>query len=110
MNHEKPKPKDNLIVDNDRYITSIPAEKQPKPITRLTVGEMKAIIPGQILDIRISAGQKVVKGDIMLILEAMKMRNRIYAEFTGIVEQVFVTVNERVSKGQLLLRIKPEEK
>ncbi len=110
MKHEKPKPKDKFIVDNDRYITSVPLDKLPKPVTRAVPGEMKAIIPGQILDIRVSAGQKVVKGDIILILEAMKMRNRIYAEFTGTVEQVFVTLNERVSKGQQLLRIKPEEK
>lgn len=108
MKNNKEKPKDKLVVDHDTYITSVPKDTGMH-VKREVQGEMKAFIPGQILDIMVKEGQAVSEGDTLLILEAMKMRNRIYADCTGNVSRILVKKNERVVKGQLLIVIKTEE-
>jgi len=71
---------------------------------------IKAVIPGTVLKIMTRAGQKVTPGKCILILEAMKMKNRIVSEITGIVKEVHVAEGNIVSKNQLLIElIQPEE-
>jgi len=48
-------------------------------------------------------GEKVQKDQPLLILEAMKMENTIFAPFTGVVKKVFIKEGDRTPKGQLLL-------
>ena len=60
-------------------------------------------MPGNVLDVRVSVGQKVKKGDILLILEAMKMENEINAPKDGTVAQVAVTKGATVDSGAVLV-------
>lgn len=62
-----------------------------------------AFIPGTIRDIFVKKGQIVKKGDNLLILEAMKMRNRLKAPINGTIKSVKVSTNQLVSKNQLLV-------
>ena len=59
-------------------------------------------MPGTILDVRVSAGQKVAKGDILMILEAMKMENEIVAAADGTVSAVNVSKGTTVETGTVL--------
>ena len=59
-------------------------------------------MPGTILDVRVSAGQKVSKGDILMILEAMKMENEIVAAADGTVSAVNVSKGTTVETGTVL--------
>ena len=63
-------------------------------------------MPGTILDIKVSAGQSVSKGDVLVILEAMKMENEICADKDGVVGAVLVNKGESVESGKALLTIK----
>lgn len=67
---------------------------------------IKCPMPGTILDIKVSAGQSVKKGDVMLILEAMKMENEISAPNDGVVTSVAVTKGAGVESGDVLLTLK----
>lgn len=58
---------------------------------------LKAPMPGTILDIRVTKGTRVKKGDILFILEAMKMENEITANKDGIVTQISVTKGASVA-------------
>ncbi len=59
-------------------------------------------MPGTILDIRVSQGQSVNAGDILMILEAMKMENEIVAPKAGTVAQIVVAKGAGVQTGDVL--------
>ena len=67
------------------------------------IKDLKAPMPGLILDIKVTEGQAVQKGDPLLILEAMKMENVIKAPADGTVKTVKVRKGESVEKGHVLL-------
>ena len=53
----------------------------------------------------VKVGQKVKKGDVLCIIEAMKLMNEIESEYDGIVEEILVKDSESVEYGQPLFRI-----
>ncbi len=67
------------------------------------VKELKAPMPGLILDIKVTEGQAVQKGDPLIILEAMKMENIIKAPADGTVKQIKARKGDSVEKNQVLL-------
>ncbi len=64
---------------------------------------IKAPMPGLIIDILVEAGQSIEKGDQLLILEAMKMENVLKAEGEGIVKEVLFEKGASVDKGQIII-------
>jgi len=66
---------------------------------------VKAPMPGLILDILAEPGQSVVKGDQLLILEAMKMENVLKAEGEGVIKSIEVQKGNAVEKGQILIEM-----
>lgn len=68
------------------------------------VKEIKAPMPGLILDIKVKPGDSVKKGDVVLILEAMKMENSIKASGDGIVKVIKVALKDSVEKNQVLIQ------
>jgi len=66
-----------------------------------------AVIPGTILEIKVKENQKVKEGETILILEAMKMANRIAMPFDGTVSTINVKEGEIVPKNHIMIEIKP---
>ena len=64
--------------------------------------KVNAPMPGKILGIKVSAGQAVKKGDVLVVLEAMKMENEIVAPQDGTVASVNTSVGEQVEAGAVL--------
>ena len=67
------------------------------------INDIKAPMPGLILEIKVEIGQEVKKGDPILILEAMKMENIIKSPGDGVVKLIKANVKQNVEKGQVLL-------
>lgn len=67
------------------------------------VNDLKAPMPGLIVDIKVQVGDVVKKGDIVLILEAMKMENVLKAAGEGIVKNIKITPKQNVEKNQTLI-------
>ena len=65
--------------------------------------QVKAPMPGTILDVKVQAGQSVKKGDVLVILEAMKMENEILAPKACTVKQVLVSKGSTVDTGATLV-------
>ena len=64
-----------------------------------------APMPGTILKVNVAAGQTVKEGDLLVILEAMKMENEIFAPKSGTVTQVLVEKGASVNTGDVLVVI-----
>ena len=76
------------------------------PAAALASGEVvKAPMPGNILKINVAPGQKVEEGDVLIVLEAMKMENEIVAAKSGTVAQVAVSKGAVVETGAPLVVI-----
>lgn len=71
--------------------------------TAKQVNEIKAPIPGLILEIAVTEGQEVNENDTLLILEAMKMENTFHSPRAGVIKSIAVTKGQAVDKGQLLI-------
>lgn len=78
---------------------AVPAPKAAAPVAAGAT-TVKAPMPGKILSVAVSAGQAVKKGDLLLVLEAMKMQNEIYAPQDATVSEVRVSANQTVATGE----------
>ena len=92
-------------MDGAAPVAAAPAAAPaPAPAAAPVAGgeKVSAPMPGTILDVRVSNGASVKKGDILFILEAMKMENEIMAPCDGTIASVSVTKGAAVDSGALL--------
>ena len=84
-----------------------PKKSAPAPKAAASGGAQGAVkvnapMPGKILSVKASAGQAVKKGDVILILEAMKMENEVVAPQDGTVASINVAAGDSVEAGAVL--------
>ena len=84
----------------------VETKNESKPVNTVA-GNLKieAPMPGKILAIKTSIGQTVKRGDVVLVLEAMKMENEIVATESGVVASINVAVGDMVESGSLLVTL-----
>lgn len=107
----------NVEIDNAELETTprlVRTMKSPPGVSGLrsessgvTPGQVKAPIPGQLVDIRVNPGDIVKSGDVLGVLEAMKMESEITAPTDGTVTAISVKKGESVTEGQVLFDIQP---
>lgn len=79
------------------------------PVAAPATGEgvkVEAPMQGKIIDVKVAAGQQVQKGDVLCVLEALKLANDIVSPCAGVVQSVSVSKGSEVENGQLLVVIK----
>jgi biotin carboxyl carrier protein len=96
-----------LNIDGTLYETEVPEGRFTRWEGPPDGSELRAFIPGIIHEIAVRPGGRITQGQVVLLLEAMKMYNEVTAETDGRVEEVLVQDGEIVEKDQLLLRIVP---
>ena len=101
MSHERIQ----LNVDGTVYETEAPERYSRRSRVLPDPREVRAFIPGVIAEVRASRGVSVREGEVLLLLEAMKMFNEVCAAISGQVIEVAVKPGDRVEKGQLLARL-----
>lgn len=69
--------------------------------------EVRALIPGRVVEVRVGEGDEVAAGTTVLVIEAMKMQNEIRAEAAARVTRVDCVAGQTVEAGALLLRLEP---
>jgi len=96
-------------------VRSVPERKSARPtpqgaestlqVSRLSAGLVIAPIPGVVKSILVKEGDAVKEGDVVLVLEAMKMDNEISSRSSGTVKTIHVAVGDSVQEDQVLIDI-----
>ncbi len=78
----------------------------PAKVQRAGSGEeVKAPLPGSVFKLHVAQGQSVAEGDVVVVLEAMKMENEIFAPTSGVVTSLPVQEGTKVNSGDVILTI-----
>lgn len=103
----------HVEIDGDEYEVKviptgyIPHEELEKPMPPKKVeGGVVSTVRGMVTKLKVKEGDKVKKGDVVAVIEAMKMENDIQAPRTGVVEKIFVEEGDNVEPGDTLMTIK----
>ncbi len=96
----------SLNINTSLYKTRISNKfKNRKPYKPVDPKIILSFIPGTVLEIFIRPGQNVKKGQDLMILDAMKMQNRLKCNMDGKVRSIAVKKGDKVSKGTVLLEL-----
>ena len=76
----------------------------PSPNLALSGNTQTAPLPGTVIEVFVKAGDKVEAGQVIVIIEAMKMKNSIRSVFSGTVGEVFVSTGQSVAHKQALIK------
>lgn len=91
-----------LSVEGSAVESAAPSAVREIPRGEIA-GGIKSNMQGMVLEMRVSVGAEVKKGDVLLVLEAMKMENPIYAPADGKVTEIFVDAGDVVQNGDVLM-------
>lgn len=95
-----------LNIDSSLYQTRISKQfENRKKYEPANPNVIKSFIPGTVIELMVSPGQQIYAGDDLMILDAMKMKNRIRSTIDGKVKSVAVAPGSKVSKGTVLLEL-----
>ena len=103
FDNEELEQKQQIVLVNN----TIPSVPEMKPI-HADSNDVRAPIPGLIVNIKVKEGERVKTGDVLFILEAMKMESEICAPIDGTVEQILVQERASVQEGDVLLKLATE--
>ena len=100
----------NITVNGTTYAVEVEdLGGAPAPAAAPAAGGAASItapMPGTVLDVKVSEGQAVNAGDVVLILEAMKMENEISAPSAGTVDKIVAAKGSSVNSGDVLITLK----
>lgn len=83
----------NVEVEEDGNINPVPAKS------------INAPLPGVILEVKVSVGQEIKEGQVIAVIEAMKMENEIQAEYDGVVIDINVHEGDFVKEGSRIVTL-----
>ncbi len=84
-------------------VASAPAATQTAAVpSNASASAVASPLPGVVMDIKISVGQTVKKGDVVMLIEAMKMENEINASKDGKITNIYVAKGAKVEQGSPL--------
>jgi len=121
-----PSPSEPVAVDGERFqvratvetsaapgtraVKAAPPTRPSEAATKVAEGEGTPIappMPGKVVEVRVHEGEHVAVGQVLLVLEAMKMRNELTAPVAGIVRALRVGAGANVRAREPMLRISP---
>ncbi len=97
-----------LIIEGAKYKTLFTKKFENRAVWEApNTNHIYSFIPGTIIDIYVKTGQKVKEGEVILILEAMKMHNNVTMPFDGVIKKINIKRDQIIPKKTLMIEIKP---
>ncbi len=93
-----------LHLNGRNYKLPKKKEENIKKELHVDIKELKAPLPGIITKINVKENQKVKQGEILIIIESMKMENQIISPKEGFIAKILVTTNQKVEVNQTLIQ------
>ena len=93
---------EEIDIEIKPYLKSVDSGTESQVAKKVIV---RAPIPGKILQILVKKNEHVEKEQLILVLEAMKMKNRILSPINGIITQIYVNIEDNVGQDQQLIKI-----
>lgn len=94
-------------IHGENYKTFLTEKYKNRPVwNKPNPKEFYSEIPGTVIKIYIEEGQEVKSGDLMMVLEAMKMKNKIYFSMDGVVKKIHIKEDQKIPKGHLMIELK----
>ena len=87
-------------------IKEVKKEEVKKAVSTGEGTEVLAPIQGNVVDVKVSVGTKVKKGQVLLLIEAMKLENEVLSPVDGEVSEILVSKGKTVANKELLIKIK----
>ncbi len=83
-------------------------KEEPKKVSAPSSDAQQVLSPiqGSVVNVKVKPGDKVAKGDVLLIIEAMKLENEVPSPFSGEVVEVLVSKGQNVSAKEVIVTIK----
>ena len=95
-----------FIVNSARYLTLTTTKYDKRKKWQMTdPKEVRSIIPGSVVEIFATPGQRMKAGDAILTLDAMKMYTKVEMPFDGIIKSVNVVKGDRIPKDAVMITI-----
>ncbi len=95
---------DKIVIDDTSYDTLLTRKhRHRKAYVAKDPKKLTAFIPGVVRHVYVKKGQRVKRGDHVLILEAMKMQNDVPAPIDGIIAEIMAPTGSQVAKGDVLV-------
>jgi len=104
------------IVSGTEFIVKLPDDAKTPPTPRrrsggggskVKSGTVSTSIPGKIVTLEVTLGQEVIEGQVILILEAMKMQNEVTAPVSGKISSISCSEGDNVEANMVLVVITP---
>ena len=93
---------EEIDIEIKPYLKSVDSSSESQVVKKVIV---RAPIPGKILQILVKEDEPVEKEQQILILEAMKMKNRILSPIKGIITKIYINIEDNVKQDQKLIKI-----
>tara|TARA_B110000037_G_scaffold192981_1_gene227594 strand:+ start:72 stop:575 length:504 start_codon:yes stop_codon:yes gene_type:complete len=95
----------DLFGSSHSVVVEDPKRKALKLSAGSETGLLTTSMPGRVVRILVELGQSVVKGEAMIVIEAMKMENEMKSSIAGVVAEIMVTEGEPLASGSALIRV-----
>lgn len=96
---------ENEAALSEAVKASKPSQTQSNPVSSAQGQKIEAPMPGTIVSVAVKAGDTIKKGQLILVLEAMKMENEIVSPIDGRITSVSVSKGDAVNSGDILVQI-----
>lgn len=104
----------NVVLESVEEVAVPVTEEKKEPVKKIDWLEndskdttnVLAPIQGNVLNVLVKNGQKVKKGDVLLLIEAMKLENEVNSPVDGEVVEVLINKGQEVTNNQILVKIK----
>jgi biotin carboxyl carrier protein len=99
----------DFVVTARKYKTLLTRKYENRPVwSKTNPGDIYSTLPGTVVNVAVTIGDEVEEGSLLLVLEAMKMLNRIASPVSGTVKKVLVNEGEKIGKSHLMIVVDVE--